>query len=170
MAVRIPHHKSPPLAGCGFDSVAIGGHHAAGKISAFYRRLDPTSQPVTVKFERKTEALLPFPSFVNRLACSLGLAFGVITAALGIGTIGYHEFAELSWIDSLLNASMILTGMGPIAPMSTTAAKLFATAYSLFSGVVFLSAVSLMLSPVFHRILHKFHLDDLDDEDHPKPD
>jgi hypothetical protein len=74
--------------------------------------------------------------------------------------MGYHRIAGLGWVDSVLNASMILTGMGPVDPMTTTAAKLFASAYALFSGVVFLSAVGIVLSPIFHRILHAFHLDD----------
>lgn len=115
-------------------------------------------------FERKTEALLPLPSFVRRVIYSLLLAFCIVSVALAIGVLGYHSYAGLSWLDSILNASMILTGMGPVAIMSTTAAKLFASAYALFSGVVFLSAVALVLSPIFHRILHKFHLDESDED------
>ncbi len=114
-------------------------------------------------FERRTDRLLPFPRFLGRLAASFLLAFGVVTVALGLGVAGYHAFAGLSWIDALLNASMILTGMGPVDPMTTRSSKLFASAYALFSGVVFLSAVGLVLSPVFHRILHRFHLDESDD-------
>lgn len=119
-------------------------------------------------FERRTEALLPFPGFIRRLGCSLLLATGVISTALAIGVVGYHCIAGLSWVDSLLNAAMILTGMGPVATMSTRASKLFATAYALFSGVVFLSAVGLVLSPIFHRFLHRFHLDEMDDDDRAK--
>jgi hypothetical protein len=74
--------------------------------------------------------------------------------------MGYHSFARLGWIDSILNASMILTGMGPVDPMTTTAAKLFASAYALFSGVVFLSAMGIILTPIFHRVLHAFHMDE----------
>jgi hypothetical protein len=111
-------------------------------------------------YERKSEKLVPFRKFVKRMAISILLLLAVLCVSLGIGVLGYHKWAGLSWIDSILNASMILTGMGPVAPMETTAAKLFASAYALFSGVVFLSSVGLVLSPVFHRILHKFHLDD----------
>ncbi len=111
-------------------------------------------------YERKSEKLVPFHKFVKRMAISILLLLAVLCVSLGIGVLGYHEWAGLSWIDSILNASMILTGMGPVAPMTTTTAKLFASAYALFSGVVFLSSVGLVLSPVFHRILHKFHLDD----------
>ena len=94
----------------------------------------------------------------------MGITFlvtlAIVAFALLIGILGYHLIAGLSWIDSLLNASMILTGMGPVDPMKDTASKLFASAYALFSGVVFLSAVGIVLSPVFHRIIHAFHMDD----------
>ena len=85
---------------------------------------------------------------------------------MAAGVIGYHFIARLSWIDAVLNASMILTGMGPVDPMTSTAAKLFASGYALFSGVVFLSAMGIVLSPIFHRVLHVFHLDEEDE----KPD
>src|SRR5512147_2120687 len=111
-------------------------------------------------FERKTEKLVPLPTFFRRVALSLLLTFGVLCVALSIGVLGYHGIAGLPWIDSLLNASMILTGMGPVATMTTTSSKLFASGYAMFSGVVFLSSVGLILAPVFHRILHKFHMDD----------
>ena len=87
---------------------------------------------------------------------------------LSIGVLGYHGIAGLSWIDSVLNASMILTGMGPVAAMTTTSSKLFASGYALFSGVVFLSSIGLVLAPLFHRILHKFHLDDAVQDENKK--
>ena len=111
-------------------------------------------------FERKTEKLVPLPTFIRRVALSLLLTLGVLGVALSVGVLGYHGIAGLSWIDSVLNASMILTGMGPVAAMTTTSSKLFASAYAMFSGVVFLSSIGLVLAPLFHRILHKFHLDD----------
>jgi hypothetical protein len=88
------------------------------------------------------------------------MAYAIVSVALLAGVLGYHFIAMLGWIDSILNASMILTGMGPVDPMTTTSAKLFASAYALFSGVVFLSAMGIVLSPIFHRILHAFHMDD----------
>ena len=111
-------------------------------------------------FEHRTDKLLPIRHFVGRMLGSFFIAVAVIAIALGIGVLGYHHFAGLPWIDSLLNASMILTGMGPLDPMRSDAAKLFASLYALFSGVVFLTAVALLLSPIFHRLLHHFHLDD----------
>lgn len=111
-------------------------------------------------FEKKNERLLPARRFVGRMARSALVSIGVIGVALLVGILGYHYIAALDWVDSLLNASMILTGMGPVAPMVDDASKLFASAYALFSGVVFLSAVGILLSPIFHRILHRFHLED----------
>ncbi len=115
-------------------------------------------------FERRREKLLPWPRFARRMALSFLLTLGIVATALAIGIVGYHYIARLSWIDALLNASMILTGMGPVDTMADTPSKLFASAYALFSGVVFLSAVGIVLAPVFHRFLHKFHLDDADEQ------
>jgi len=114
-------------------------------------------------FEHKSQKLLPWPKFVGRMVLSFLLAFGIVAGALGIGVLGYHYVARLAWIDGVLNAAMILTGMGPVATMEDTPSKLFAAAYALFSGVVFLSAVGIVLAPVFHRILHHFHLDEEDE-------
>jgi hypothetical protein len=88
-----------------------------------------------------------------RLACTL-LAGGLI-----IGILGYHFIAELGWIDALLNAAMILTGMGEIDPLTSTGAKIFAALYALFSGIVFLTAAGAILAPMFHRVLQRFHLE-----------
>jgi hypothetical protein len=111
-------------------------------------------------FENKSEKLLPWPRFARRLVHSALLAGGIVAFALAIGIAGYRGFAHLGWIDALLNASMILTGMGPVDQMTSTEAKLFASAYALFSGVIFLSAVAVILAPIFHRFLHRFHLED----------
>jgi hypothetical protein len=119
-------------------------------------------------FERKHEKLVPLPTFLRRVALSVVLTLVVLCVALSVGVVGYHGFAGLSWIDSILNASMILTGMGPVDPMTTTTSKLFASGYALFSGVVFLSSIGLVLAPLFHRILHKFHLDDAEQAEEKK--
>ncbi|MEY2410893.1 MAG: hypothetical protein QOF48_3563 [Verrucomicrobiota bacterium] len=90
--------------------------------------------------------------------------------ALTAGILGYHYVARYLWVDALLNASMILTGMGQVGALETVNAKLFASAYALFSGVVFVSAMTITISPIFHRVLHQFHLDDEDmREDARKP-
>ena len=93
---------------------------------------------------------------------SLG-ALGLISAALLIGVLGYHFIAGFSWVDALLNAAMILAGMGPVDRLDTSAGKIFASLYALFSGVVFLVIAGVMFAPLFHRFLHYFHLELGDD-------
>lgn len=83
----------------------------------------------------------------------------MVGVALGIGVLGYHWLAELPWIDSLLNASMILGGMGPVDPLHSTAAKVFASVYALFSGLAFIGIAGFILAPFVHRLLHKFHVE-----------
>jgi hypothetical protein len=98
-------------------------------------------------------------TLVRRLARNSVIVAGFILLALGIGATGYHTLDGLPWLDAVLNAAMILTGMGPIAPISTPAAKVFATVYALFSGVFFLTMVAVLLAPALHHFLHRFHLD-----------
>ena len=110
-------------------------------------------------YEHRTEPLLPRRKFLRRLAMHGLAAGGVVAVSLSLGILGYHFLAGLSWIDALLNASMILTGEGPVDPMRTATAKLFASFYALFSGVVFLAIWSILVVPVAHRLLHKLHLE-----------
>ena len=91
-----------------------------------------------------------------------------MSGSLLLGVLGYHLVAGLSWIDALVNAAMILTGMGPVNEMSTVGAKLFASFYALFSGVAFLTIVAVLLAPAVHRFLHRFHLDLAGDQDDGK--
>lgn len=111
-------------------------------------------------FEHRTDPLLPGHRFVWRVAGFLALSALTIGAALGIGVLGYRFYGGLSWIDALVNASMILGGMGPVDPITTNAGKLFASAYALFSGLLFIGAASLVLAPFVHRIMHSLHLED----------
>jgi hypothetical protein len=111
------------------------------------------------KYERNKQRVAPFSVFVRRLASAVGLACGIIAVVLCIGIAGYHWLGELDWVDSLLEASMILGGMGPVNPIKTTGAKLFASAYALFSGLVFIGIMGIILTPVAHRVLHKFHVE-----------
>jgi len=99
-----------------------------------------------------------------RVACFAGVAVLLILLALGIGVAGYHCIAGFSLIDALLNASMILTGMGPVGELHGTAAKLFASAYALFSGIIFITAVGVLFAPLVHRVLHHFHIEESDKE------
>ena len=106
--------------------------------------------------------LAPLAVFVNRVAVSLLIGLGLMAAALSIGVVGYHLIAHLGWIDSFLEASMILGGMGPVNPLQTNAAKIFAAIYALFSGVMFIAIMGVVMSPIIHRMLHKFHIDERD--------
>lgn len=110
-------------------------------------------------YERRTEKLLPARAFQKRVFRHGVLAGATIFCALSIGVAGYHYLARLGWVDALLNASMILAGMGPVNPLPTTAAKIFASCYALFSGLVFVGTGSVMLAPFLHRLLHQLHLE-----------
>ncbi len=112
------------------------------------------------RFEKRHESLLTRRQFAWRLASFAGIAFLLIAFALGIGIAGYHYIAGFSLPDSILNASMILGGMGPVGELPSTEAKLFASIYAIFSGLVFVGVVGILLSPILHRILHRFHFDD----------
>ena len=110
-------------------------------------------------YERRTHHLIGAAEFARRVLRHVVLALTILLFSLGIGITGYHYIARLDWIDALLNASMILTGMGPVDPMSDAKSKLFASFYALFSGVVFLGIASVLVAPFAHRLLHKFHLE-----------
>lgn len=110
-------------------------------------------------FEHKKHPLLPFPRFLIRMLRYLVFSFLMICFSLSIGVIGYHLAARLTWIDSLYNASMILTGMGPVAELTTSPAKVFASFYALFSGIAFLSTVAVFFAPIVHRFMHIMHIE-----------
>jgi hypothetical protein len=111
-------------------------------------------------YEHHSEPLLPIRKFVYRLLRHVLVALAAIVCALGIGIIGYHHFDRLSWLDSFLNASMILGGMGPVSELTSPAAKLFAGFYALFAGLFFVGVVSIIIFPILHRFLHILHLDE----------
>ncbi|NBT13556.1 MAG: hypothetical protein EBS56_08255 [Planctomycetia bacterium] len=111
-------------------------------------------------FEHRTDPLLPRHTFLARVAFYAGMALLLVGSALGLGVVGYHYLGGLPWIDALVNASMILGGMGPVDPISSHVGKLFASFYALFSGLLFIGVASLLLAPFVHRIMHKLHLDD----------
>jgi hypothetical protein len=116
--------------------------------------------------EAKHQPLLSLSAFVRRLLRFALLAVGIIGFSLALGVLGYHYFEHLAWDDALLNASMILGGMGPVDRPSTLSGKLFASFYALFAGIVFLISVGVLLAPILHRFMHRFHLElDIDDSD-----
>jgi len=113
-------------------------------------------------YESRSDQVAPRSIFIRRVISALGIALGLILVALAIGITGYHLLAGLGWVDSLLEASMILGGMGPVKELHTDASKVFASIYALFSGIIFIALMGIMLAPVAHRVLHKFHVDDDD--------
>lgn len=110
--------------------------------------------------EDRGEPLAPRRRYLRRLARSILFGLAVVAVALAIGVVGYHLTGRLGWLDSLYNASMILSGMGPVDDRAVipAAEKWFASFYALFSGVAFLVIVGVMFAPMFHRFLHRFHL------------
>ena len=110
-------------------------------------------------FEHYSQPILAFDRWLYRVVQSLWLAAGVVAVALMIGVAGYHFLGDLAWIDAFLEASMILGGMGAIAPMTTDDVKIFAACYALFSGLVVLSTMGILLAPWLHRMMHYFYTD-----------
>ncbi len=103
--------------------------------------------------------LLPTEVFVRRLIASVAAGCGLVAASLAVGMVGYHGFEGLPWIDSFVNASMLLSGMGPLFQPVTIGGKLFAGIYALYSGLAVLVIAGVMFAPVIHRFLHRFHLE-----------
>lgn len=110
-------------------------------------------------FEHRSKKVLPRRHFLRRLARHGFFAFGLVLISLFGGMIAYHQLEGLPWVDSLLNASMILGGMGPVNSLQSEGAKLFASFYALYSGVLFLAASAILFAPLVHRLLHKFHVE-----------
>ena len=111
-------------------------------------------------YEHHRQPLASRQVFARRLALNGLVGLLLLGFSLAIGMMGYHFLENLSWIDVLLNASMILGGMGPVNPMQTNAGKLFASFYAIYSGVILLASVGVLAAPIFHRFLHHFHLAD----------
>jgi len=115
-----------------------------------------------LSLEHRTAPLASRRRFFKRLANNGGVALAVLLVSLFVGASGYHFTEGIPWLDAVLNAAMILTGMGPVTVLRTSAGKLFATGYALYSGVVFLLVAGLLMSPFLHRVLHRLHLEDQD--------
>jgi hypothetical protein len=98
--------------------------------------------------------------FRAHMRANLTVAFIILAVSLGIGMTGYHQLAGLGWVDSFLNASMLLSGMGPVTPLEDDGAKLFAGLYAIYCGVVFIATVGLVMTPVVSHLLRRFHLNE----------
>lgn len=111
-------------------------------------------------FEHHQSPLVSRRVFLTRLANHIGVGLCLIAVSLTIGMLGYHYIEDMSWIDAFANACMILSGMGPLGPtLQTTAGKLFASFYALYSGLALITIVGIMLAPAVHRLFHRFHLE-----------
>lgn len=109
-------------------------------------------------FEHHKKPLLPRKQFVHRQFRYAAFSLLIMLFSIGLGTLGYHAFGHLPWVDAFLNSSMILAGMGPVDHLDTNSAKLFAACYALFSGIAFIAFAGVLFAPVYHRFMHKLHL------------
>lgn len=114
-------------------------------------------------YENKHQPVAPVHVFYWRFLKNLSVAMLILGICLLIGILGYHYIAEIVWIDAIHNASMILSGMGPVAEVKNVSGKLFSSAYALFSGVVFITNIGFILAPAAHRLFHKLHVDESDE-------
>lgn len=112
---------------------------------------------------RKNKNILPPKDFAIRVIKYSVFSICLLSFSIGIGILGYHYIGDLEWVDSIYNASMILTGMGPVNVMMTNSAKLFASSYAIFSGVIFLSTVAIFFSPFAHRLMHLLKIEEIED-------
>jgi len=115
-------------------------------------------------FESKHQRLLSWGAFLWRLFIHFVAASSFIGVSLFAGMIGYHHFENMAWIDAFANAAMILSGMGPLSPLNTWNGKLFAGFYALYSGLAVIVAMGIILGPVVHRMLHRFHLQSVNED------
>jgi hypothetical protein len=115
-------------------------------------------------FEHRHQRPIPFAAFLRRQVRHGLIAGGIIAGSLALGVLGYHQSEGMPWIDALLNAAMLLGGMGPVSELHSTGGKLFASFYALYCGVVFIFVVGVLFAPSIHRFLHRFHLE-MDEKD-----
>jgi hypothetical protein len=115
-------------------------------------------------YEGIREPLAPRAVFIRRLRYNGLLALAMIAVSLAIGMAGYAGFAGMGWVDAFENAAMILSGMGPARELTSDGAKIFAGLYSLYSGLALVATAGLILAPILHRFMHRFHLEDSADE------
>jgi hypothetical protein len=111
-------------------------------------------------FESKHDALLPRREFLSRLVRTVALGVGFVLVSLGMGMVGYRELEGMGWLDAFLNSSMLLSGMGPLKAPETDGGKLFAGLYALYSGLAVITVAAILFAPIFHRAMHRFHVED----------
>jgi len=119
----------------------------------------PFRTPSVTRFERRGQPIASRRKFLVRMTIAIGLWFLLTVIGLAIGIAGYAAFEGMSFVDAYVNAAMILSGMGPLGELKTTAGKVFAGTYAIFSGLIIVIATGFVLAPIFHRILHRFHVE-----------
>jgi len=111
------------------------------------------------RFEHRRQPVISRPRFLARMFIAIGLWMVLAIVGLAIGIMGYAGFEGMSFVDAYVNAAMILSGMGPVGELKTTAGKVFAGSYAIFSGLIIVIATAFVLAPIFHRVLHRFHVE-----------
>ena len=111
-------------------------------------------------YEHRKQKLASMKTFYQRIVKNILLASVIMLVCLGIGIVGYHYTADIPWLDAVHNASMILSGMGPVVEIKTATGKWFSSFYALFSGVVFITNIGVILAPAMHRMFHRLHIED----------
>jgi hypothetical protein len=125
------------------------------------RKSNP-QRPGLLRFEHRSRNVIARSAFLRRMALAVGLWFAMTIIGLAIGMVGYAYFEGMPITDAYVNAAMILSGMGPLGELKTTAGKIFAGSYAIFSGLIIVIATGFVLAPIFHRVLHHFHVDEKD--------
>ena len=113
-----------------------------------------------MKFEHRKQKVATLSHFIIRLGRYGLFTLGLIVFSVMLGSVGYHHFGAISWLDSFHMACMILTGMGPVIEMKTASAKIFSSIYALYSGIAFLSITAVFFAPIIHRLLHILHVEE----------
>lgn len=111
-------------------------------------------------YEHRKQKLVPMSTFYQRVLKNIMIALLILGVCLVFGVLGYHYWGEVGWLDSVHNASMILSGMGPVVEIKTVSGKVFSSFYAIFSGVVFITNIGVILAPVLHRLYHRLHLEE----------
>jgi hypothetical protein len=119
----------------------------------------PLRGPSVTGFERRGQPVASRRKFLIRMAIAIGLWIVLTIVGLAIGVAGYAAFEDMSFVDAYVNAAMILSGMGPVGELKTTGGKVFAGSYAILSGLIIVIATGFVLAPIFHRILHSFHVE-----------
>jgi len=138
--------------------VRMGSHNEPMPGFSHHRGLRPTKRRL-LKYERMNQPLLNRRDFARRLMANATFSIVLIAVSLVAGMAGYHYLEGQSWVDAFANAAMILSGMGPLGTLNTTSGKIFAGCYALYSGLALILAIGVVIAPIVHRFLHRFHME-----------